>query len=334
MDKRDTRGKARKTIAFVDIGMGRGLPGLILDSFAPQYDFEEVCPTKADYVFHSGNGLDVLRCPGVRIYHGGECVVPDFNISDYAMAFEHMEYADRNCWMPLFRLFPSAYASLIAPRPDPAAILSGKTDFCSYVVSNIDDSADERIRIFEKLSTYKPVLSGGRWRNNVGGPVADKIAFQSRSRFVIAFENASHPGYLTEKFAEAAQSNAIPIYWGDPHVASTFNPKSFVNCHDFPDLDAVVAEVRAIDSDETRYLGMLAEPWFRESREPYQLCSDFYGKFLANIFDQPPGQAYRRNRSRWGKKYEKRLSVMAFNPMFHLGLLCKERLRKLRGKRQ
>ncbi|MEP2775476.1 MAG: glycosyltransferase family 10 [Luteolibacter sp.] len=327
--------KPRKTVAFVDIGHDRGVPGLILDSFAPQYDFVEVCPSKADYVFHSGNGngYDILRCPGVRIYHGGECVVPDFNISDYAMAFEHMDYADRNCWMPLLRMYPSAYASLTAARPDPDRLLAEKTDFCSYVVSNLDDSAPERIEIFEKLSAYKPVLSGGKWRNNVGGRVADKIAFQSKSRFVIAFENFSYPGYLTEKFAEAAQSNAVPIYWGDPLVASVFNPKAFVNCHDFPDLDAVVAEVRAIDSDETRYRSMLAEPWFPDGREPENLTAEFYGKFLANIFDQPHEQAYRRNRSRWGKKYEKRLTTMVFNPLLQFGLLAKERLRKLRGKR-
>ena len=58
-----------------------------------------------------------------------------------------------------------------------------------------------RTRIFDLLSAYKPVASGGKWRNNVGGPMADKIAFQSKYRFVIAFENSSTSGYLTEKFA-------------------------------------------------------------------------------------------------------------------------------------
>lgn len=331
----DFRGKNTKpmiSVGFVDIGIGRGLPGIILESFASQYDFEEVCPTKANYVFHAGNGFDILRCPGIRIFSTGECLAPDFNISDYAMGFEHMEYADRNCWLPLLRLSPSAYASLTAPRTDAKIAVSQKTNFCSCVISNTDDSAPERIEIFEKLSTYKTVHSGGKWRNNVNGPVADKIAFQAKSRFAIAFENTSHPGYLTEKFAEAAESNAVPIYWGDPQIASVFNPKSFVNCHDFQNLDEVVAEVRAIDSDESRYQSMLAEPWFIGGCEPENLKAEFYQKFLSNIFDQPLDQAYRRSRGRWGKKYEKRLHTMAFHPLVQLGLLSKSRLRRWRGK--
>ena len=51
-----------------------------------------------------------------------------------------------------------------------------------------------RRRIVELLQAYKRVDLGGRWMNNVGGPVADKAAFQSRCKFAIAFENASSPG--------------------------------------------------------------------------------------------------------------------------------------------
>jgi hypothetical protein len=319
-------------VGFVDIGIGRGLPGLILETFAPQYDFVETCPTKADYVFHAGHGYSILKCNGVRIFSTGECLAPDFNISDYAMGFENMEFGDRNCWLPLLRLWPSAYASLLKPRENPGEVLSSKTDFCSYVMSNMDDSAPERVEIFEKLARYKPVMSGGRWRNNVNGPVKDKIAFQAKSRFVIAFENASHPGYLTEKFAEAAQSNAIPIYWGDPRIASIFNPEAFVNCHAFRNLDEAVAEVIAIDQDESRCRAMLAAPWFKDGREPECLSSKRYESFLANIFDQPHELAYRRNRSRWGRKHEKLLRTMAFNPPLQFGLMVKSALRKLRGK--
>ena len=100
-------------------------------------------------------------------------------------------------------------------------------------MSNTKNSAPERTEIVEALERYKQVDCGGKWRNNVGGPVEDKIEFQRSRKFVIAFENYSHPGYLTEKFAQAAQYNAIPIYWGDSTVAEQLNPASSINVHDF-----------------------------------------------------------------------------------------------------
>ena len=156
--------------------------------------------------------------------------------------------------------------SLLVPRSPIEEVIRQKTDFCAYVMSNVTNSADERSRIFELLSAYKSVNSGGRWRNNVGGPVPDKLAFQSSHKFVIAFENCSYPGYITEKFAEAAASNAIPIYWGDPQIASFFNHKAFVNCHDFPNLQSAVERVIEIDNDNR--CTNKARPWFPQALEP------------------------------------------------------------------
>lgn len=323
----------KKRIAIVDAGRGRGIPGQVIDTFATHFELEETEDRDADYVFHSCMGYEVLKYSGIRIFVAGEYVAPDFNISDYAMAFERVDYGERNCWLPLLRLYADAYANLLSPRPSAGDIATTKTSFCAYTVSNLDDSASERIEIFDRLNHYKPVQSGGRWRNNTGGRVADKIAFQSKSRFVIAFENNSHPGYLTEKFAEAAQSNAIPVYWGDPGVASLFNPAAFVNCHAFPNLEAAVEEVKAIDRDESRYLGMLGQPWFPEGREPTELSESYYQSFLGNIFGRPKSQAYRRNLCRWGLKYERRLQTMAFNPALQAAVLAKTQLRKWKGSR-
>lgn len=322
-----------KRIAIVDGGAARGIPGMVLDAFASRFELEETSARDADYVIHSCMGFDVLKYPGVRIYVAGENVAPDFNVSDYAMAFERMDYGDRNRWLPLIRLYPEAYRNLTAPRPPAAEIWKSKESFCAYTVSNLDDSAPERVEIFERLNEYEPVQSGGRWRNNVGGPVRDKLGFQSKARFVIAFENHSHPGYLTEKFAEAAQSNAIPIYWGDPGIADFFNPAAFVNCHDFPSIEAAVEEVKAMDRDPERCLKMMSEPWFRNGVEPDALSASRYESFLANIFETPKHLAYRRNLGRWGKKREKALRTMAFNPAMQTALNIKTIVRKWKGSR-
>jgi alpha(1,3/1,4) fucosyltransferase len=282
-----------------------------------RYDFEFTNDRDADFVFHSIGGYEVLKYPGVRIFVTGENVTPNFAISDYALAFDKLSFGDRYLWHPLIKLYREAYATLTRPRPAADQVLAGKDSFCAYVMSNTTDSAPERERIFDLLSAYKQVNSGGRWRNNIGGRVADKLAFQSRHKFVIAFENSSSAGYLTEKFAEAAAANAVPIYWGDPEIDQLFNPRAFVNCHDFPTLEAAVAEVQRLDQNPAAYRQMLAEPWFLDGVEPECLRDETIAAFLAHIFDQDPVAALRRNRSRWGLKMERNLYDMCHRPPRH-----------------
>ena len=305
-----------KRIAVVD--SDQAFVENVLSFVSNRYDFEITSSKEAEYVFHSVHGYDVLKYSGVRIFLAGENVSPNFSISDYAMTFERMTFGDRYIWLPLIKLYRESYASLCLPRPPLEQVLAQKTEFCAYVMSNLRDSAEERIRIFELLSDYKKVNSGGRWGNNVGGPVRDKISFQSKHKFVIAFENCSHPGYITEKFAEAAASNAIPIYWGDPGIASLFNPKAFVNCHDFDSFDQVVKRVREIDNNDLEYRQMLKAPWFHDNKEPDCLKNEVFSDFLTNIFDQRHQSAYRRNRGRWGIKKERQLHEMWDKPYLHL----------------
>lgn len=311
--------KPKKRIAIVDCGSPPHAAQGLLNLINEDYDIEITDDFNADYVIHSCMGYKALKYPGIRIYVCGECVSPNFNTSDYAAAFDRMVYGDRNHWFPLIKLYVDAYAALKNPRPPADEIINQKSDFCAYVMSNTKNSSDERVQIFDLLNAYKTVSSGGKWRNNVGGPVANKLEFQTKHKFAIAFENNSHPGYLTEKFAEAAQAGSIPIYWGDPGIGNYFNSKAFINCHDYPTLNEVVSRVIEIDQDEALYRQMLAEPWFPNNTEPKILSGDSIKSFLKNIFDQPLEEAYRRNRSRWGMKYEKSLHRMYFHPLKQYG---------------
>ena len=179
-----------KHIAVVD--SDRAFIEKILDFVSNIYDFEITSSKDADYVFHSVHGYDVLQYKGVRIFVSGENVSPNFSISDYAMTFDRLEFGDRYIWLPLIKLYREAYSALCMPRPPAHEIIPQKTDFCAYVMSNLTNSAEERSRIFDILSAYKPVNSGGLWHNNVGGRVSDKLSFQSKHKFVIAFENCSY----------------------------------------------------------------------------------------------------------------------------------------------
>lgn len=302
-------------IAFADIPFS--FAEIILDLVKDYYEFDITTSKDADFVLHSVGGHEVLKYSGVRIFVTGENVCPNFQISDYSLSFEKLTFGDRSAWLPLIKLYKDAYNCLKEERRDANEVLDSKSEFCAYVMSNSTGSAIERELIFNKISSYKKVNSGGKWRNNTGVPVLDKLQFQRKHKFVIAFENYSYPGYLTEKFAEAAYAEAIPIYWGDPKIEEVFNTNAFINCHDYNSFDEVVEEIKRLDNDNSAYCSMIIEPWFKNGEEPENLSSEHYVKFLRNIFDQSPKDAYRRNLGRWGLKIEKQFYQMAHKPGAH-----------------
>jgi hypothetical protein len=318
----------RIRLSVVDFGRDHELASRLLDWVKDRYDIE-IVERDADYVLHACMGWDVLKHSGVRIFMTGEDVRPDFNVCDYAFGFDRMTFGDRYCRLPYFRLRKAVYERMLQPRPPLEQVLRRKTGFCASVISNLKGDP-ARFRIVELLNGYKRVDNGGRMLNNIGGPVANKYEFQSHYKFAVAFESASTPGYATEKIADAFVSNAIPIYWGDPEISKDFNPDAFVNCHDFDSLEAVVTRVRQIDNDDELYRKMIAAPCFRDSREPDCLRDEYFRAFLANIFDQPHEQAFRRSRGSWSRKHERRLREAFFQPHRHALRSLRGLVRKLR----
>ena len=212
-------------------------------------------PADADYVFFSLFGDEHWFLPDrcVKIFYTGENVCPDFNVCDYAVGFEWLTLGDRYLRLPnnyCTRLY--AEGTLLMEKHEIPANPE-KREFCSFVVSNADANPI-RQQFFEKLSDYKKVDSGGRFMNNVGGPVADKIDFHRQHKFVIAFENSSHSGYTTEKIVDAFAAGSIPIYWGDPDVTRVFNPKAFIEVRS---VEEAIERVKQLDQDDTAYLQML-----------------------------------------------------------------------------
>jgi hypothetical protein len=148
---------------------------------------------------------------------------------------------------------------------------------------------------FRKLSKYKSIDSGGRVYNNIGRCIppgllspSGKLDFISHHKFNIAFENARWPGYTTEKIVAPMKCNSLPIYWGNPLVGREFNPKSFVNCHDYSSLDEVVEEVIRLDRDDDLYMAKLTEPWFNDNIATKYCNSDYVIPFFSRVFATQP----------------------------------------------
>lgn len=240
-----------------------------------------------DYIFYSMFGKKFLDYDCVKIYYTGECVVPDFNLCDYAMAFDNINFGDRYLRVPLYELFQ--YKLKYQTIVDESVPRTEKTAFCGFVVSN-DQGMKERQQMFDLLSKYKKVDSGGRFMNNIGGPVKDKLAFDQSHKFSLTFENCSHIGYTTEKIVDAFAADVIPIYYGNPEIGKEFNTKAFVNIHDFDSLEDAVKRIIEIDQNDELYNQIKSEPIISGARKD----DTELRTFLYNIFDQPLENARRR----------------------------------------
>ncbi|MBR2761897.1 MAG: hypothetical protein IKD66_12110 [Solobacterium sp.] len=261
-----------------------------------------------EYLIYSVFGSDHLNYDCVRIFYTGECITPDFNECDYAAGFDHLEFADRYLRFPyyLFHGYEKEYLSLRERPVFTKEDLAAKEGFCSFVVSNCF-AQDKRTELLETMESYQPVASGGRYRNNIGGAVKDKIAFSSKYKFAIACENASYPGYITEKIVDAFASRAVPIYYGDPLAAMDFNPDAFINCGEYENFDAVLEAVKKIDADEELYLKMINEPPVKEYLNP-----DAFENFLVYIIEQDYKKAFRRPDSMYTRAKAESIQRHAF----------------------
>lgn len=299
-------GKKQVEIKFVDFGKNTFREDLIIRILSKRYDV--VLSEKPDYLFYSVFSDSHLKYENsVRIFVTTENLSPDFNMCDYGIGYEFMEYGDRYLRFPIYcfdgysEMFKKC---LIKHQNIDQGVLKEKTDFCSFVYSNAD--ADPfRIDLFEAINRYRDVDSGGRYMNNIGRPegVVDKLQFQYAHKFSIACENSSHAGYTTEKLVEAFAAKTIPIYWGDPVVERVFNERAFINAFRYESLDELVSEIERIDGDDDAYLEMLRQPAVLCETDMHNQMVSNLERFLFSIIDQPLEHAYRRNRVFWGMAY-------------------------------
>lgn len=267
-----------------------------------QHGYDVALSDNPDYLVFSAFGEEHLRYNDcVKIFWTGECQTPDFNLCDYALGFDHIEFADRYLRYPLFYTYNSrAFEQMQRKHHLTDQQIEAKKDFCAFVCSN-GRAAEQRIAFFNALNAVRHVDSGGKLLNNVGAPVADKLVFQATHRFAIAFENTSYPGYTTEKLVEAFAAGCIPIYYGDPLVVQDFNPKAFINCADYQSFDDVIRHIIEIDDNPELVKQYLCEPALIDPQLPVKMQTEL-DAFLSNIFEQDKEQAKRYNRTYWGAR--------------------------------
>lgn len=246
-----------------------------------------------DYLFYSCFGFEHLKYDCIKIFYTGENLVPDFNLCDYAIGFHEISFNDRYLRMPLYQMYNKAYEKAICKNNYGDSFYLNRKFCCSIISNSMANPA--RVQMLDLLDQYKKVDNGGKYRNNVGGCVKDKLKFESNYKFVLCFENSSTIGYTTEKLLEGFAGGGIPIYWGNPNVEREFNSKSFVNCNRFGSLQEALSYIKKLDKDDKKYLEMVRENIFGNGGESgrHEFIQKNVESFLHNIFIQNYTDAFR-----------------------------------------
>ncbi|MCC4214658.1 glycosyltransferase family 10 domain-containing protein [Leeuwenhoekiella parthenopeia] len=213
-----------------------------------------------EFLIYSCFGYDHLKYKCLKLFYTGENRSSNFQFCDFSISFEKLRNP-RQYFLPLFGLV-ILEDNLLERLTNPSINLFAKSKFCAQVVSN--PKADFRNNFFKELNNCKRVDSGGKFQNNIGRIIKNKLKFIEPYRFVLAFENESHKGYLTEKVLDALLVGAIPIYWGDTSIEMYLNPKRFINRHNFKSNSDCIEEVLRIENDTELYAKMSNEPVFLE----------------------------------------------------------------------
>jgi len=290
--------------------------------FGPNFDKEEFYLYKVlrdrfevklcdqpDFLIYCCGGQAHRLHSGVRIFFSGESDQPDFRECDYSIASAKLD-DPRHLQYPNYVHYGGP-EEIIKQNDDPEKILAGKTKFCSFVVAGYHPRKNgNRVEFFKKLSQYKPVDSGGRAFNNIGGPVPEdpsgpveflrasrgKIKFLKPYKFNIAYENRALAGYTTEKIFEPMIARCLPIYWGNPEINAEFNPRSFLNRADFASDEALIEKIIELDNDDAKYLEYLGQPYFHNDTPNLYFSRDRILDFFEKIFTQPITPVAQRGR--------------------------------------
>ncbi|WP_200163393.1 glycosyltransferase family 10 domain-containing protein [Cerasicoccus arenae] len=276
-----------------------------------------------DVLFYSdGKGGVHRHFRGKKVYVAIEDRTPNFRECDYALSFREMD-DERNLRLPFYVTVGNGAEPLIRGDEAAEAQLRGqRRRFCAFVASNANPRRTARRRSFYKmLHAQRHVDSGGKFLNNVGGPVVDKHAFISGARFCLALENYALSGYTTEKLYQAMAARCIPIYWGNPDVAEDFNPTSFINITNF-DTDAEAVEhILEVDQNPDLQAKYHREPFFPGNKPTKYFRDDYLLPQLEKIIADPKkrrshfwfGDIVYDLRKRWG------FHIPVLAPNAHLG---------------
>jgi len=262
--------------------------------------FNLVDSNNPDFMFC---GLRIPRGRYTRIYYNYENVRPDTRCewsfgTDYEEEVNHARYMRHPSYVR-----NGAGVDLIKNDDYSKLMITKKRKFCAFIYSHCVPIRDE---FFVALSKYRKVDAPGMCCNNskpigeyktpyesrygLGNFYDEKLEYLSEYKFVIAFENSSYPGYVSEKIYHAMKAGCIPIYWGNPLIHLDFNTDSFISTYDRTHKSTndmfryLIERIETIDKNDSEYMHMLSCPWYHNNTINKYVDSNKFLQRLSIIF--------------------------------------------------
>ena len=245
-----------------------------------------------DYLIYNTFGNEHLNRKyknSIKIAIFTENKIPDLSEVDYAIGQAHISYLDRYFKFPIFIWFFKRFKKIrekLLNNPK-------RTKFCAAVISNGGEDKF-RTKFIDELNKYKKIDMGGKYLNNVEGPVKDKIKFLSSYKFSIAMENSEGDGYISEKIIDSFISGTIPIYYGDYTLDEYINPKALILIKNEKNIEQKIKYIIEIDNNFEKYSNILKEN-ILINENIANIIEEEEKKFLYNIFQQEKLKSKRIN---------------------------------------
>lgn len=165
--------------------------------------------------------------------------------------------------------------------------------FACFLVSNGNsksyyDGVIARDHLFYRLSLYKTVMSGGKHLNNIGEIIDQENTenFLSKCKFIIAYENQTYPGYMTEKLFNAYFAGAIPIYYSDIKVQEDINKRAIISAQDYKTEEDLVNYIIEVDKNDKKYCQIWEQPILIDDTRTYEAVKNKLRKKLEPLLKQ------------------------------------------------
>ena len=139
----------------------------------------------------------------------------------------------------------------------------------AVLMARHDNLSNIRAPIVHLLNTVSSVSCAGPYLNNTDELKVkfndDKLLYLKQFRYNICPENSNHRYYTTEKIFDAIRAGCIPIYWGsegcpEPEILN----QEAILFYDPDNPDALLQQVRRLESDPEYYAEFILRPPFKE----------------------------------------------------------------------
>lgn len=150
----------------------------------------------------------------------------------------------------------------------------------AYVSSHCIPVRDQMFTLLKDRFGAQQALSYGKCSRTPGahipGTYHDLTPLYQQYNFVLAMENHDRKGYITEKIMNALEAGAIPVYWGDSHLAQKwFNPDAFIDLKHYQSFEKAADAVYALSQNPEALQKKLQTPIFRNNEiPPFLLLND------------------------------------------------------------